>query len=110
MDDLFVDEVCAYLVLLAVVPGGEDLLAEEEAPWCVLLLASPSPLNLLTLGDGVHHMFSATAQSPHLQDTSIHDVISFHLIFIHTLPVKSFRTPHFFRFLLKIIQFSVSLY
>lgn len=49
VDKLFVDEVCAGLVLLAVVPGGEDLLAEEEAPGGMLFLPS-SPLNfLLTL-------------------------------------------------------------
>lgn len=67
MCDLFVDELCAHLVLLAVVPGGEDLLTEEETPGSVLLLPS-SPLHfLLTLGDGIHHVLPAAAQSPHLQ-------------------------------------------
>lgn len=70
VDKLSVDEVCADRVLLAVVPGGEDLLAEEETPGSVLLLPS-SPLHLLlTLGDGVHHVLPPAAQSPHLQDRS----------------------------------------
>lgn len=70
VDDLFVDELRAGLVLFAVMPGGEDLLAEEETPGSVLLLPS-SPLHfLLALRDGVQHVLPATAQSPHLQDAS----------------------------------------
>lgn len=80
MDDLFVDEVCADLVLLAVMPGAEDLLAEEEAPGSVLFLPS-SPLDfLLTLGNGVHHVLPAAAQSPHLQDTSTFQVTDIYLL------------------------------
>ena len=68
MDDLFVDELCAGLVLFAVMPRREDLLAEEETPGSVLLLPS-SPLYFqLTLGDGIHHVFPTAVQSPHLQD------------------------------------------
>ena len=70
MDDLLIDELCADLVLFTVVPGAEDLLAEEESPGSVLLLSS-SPLHfLLTLGDCIHHMLSAATQSPHLGDRS----------------------------------------
>lgn len=75
VDDLFVDEFGADLVLLAVMPGGEDLLAEEEAPRSVLLLAA-FPLHfLLTLGDGVHHVLASAAQSPHLKHGSTSEVI-----------------------------------
>lgn len=66
MNDLFVDEASADIVLCAVVPRSEDLFTEEEAPGSVLLLPS-SPLDLLlTLGDGIHQVFTATAQRPHL--------------------------------------------
>lgn len=68
VDDLLVDEVRADLVLFTVVPGGEDLLTEEQTPGSVLLLASPPLRLLLTLGDGIHHMLPAAAQSPHLED------------------------------------------
>lgn len=67
MDDLLVDEVCAELVVTAVMPGGEDLFTEDETPGGVLLLASPPLCVLLTPGDGVHHVLPAAAQSPHLQ-------------------------------------------
>lgn len=75
VDDLSVDEVCAELILFAVMPGGEDLLAEEETPWSVLFLPSPPLYFLFTLGDGIHHVFSAAAQSPHLQDRSTYEVM-----------------------------------
>lgn len=70
MDDLSVDEVCAELVVSAVVPGGEDLFPEDETPGGVLLQASFPLCVLLTPGDGIHHVFPAAAQSPHLQDSS----------------------------------------
>lgn len=74
-DDLFVNEVCADLVLFAVMPGREDLLAEIKTPGGVLFLA-PFPLYfLLTLGDGVHQVLPAAAQSPHLQERSTFTVI-----------------------------------
>lgn len=75
MDDLFVDEVCADFVLFAVMPGGEDLLAKEETPGSVLLLSSSPLYFLLTLGDGVHHVLPAAAQSPHLQDRSTFEIM-----------------------------------
>lgn len=68
VDDLLVDEVCADLVLFTVVPGGENLLTEEETPGSMLLLPSPPLHLLLTLGDCIHHVLPAAAQSPHLQD------------------------------------------
>lgn len=68
MDNLSVDEVCADAVLFAVMPGSEDLLTEAEAPGSMLFLPTFSAHLLLTLGDGIHHMFPATAQSPHLQE------------------------------------------
>lgn len=67
LDDLPVDEVGAVLVFLAVVPRGEDLLAEEEPPGGVLLLLAPLLHLLLALGDGVHQVLPAAAQSPDLQ-------------------------------------------
>lgn len=67
MDDLFVNEVRADLVLSAVMPGGEDLLAEKQTPGSVLLLPSSPLYFLLTLGDGVHDVIPAAAQSPHLK-------------------------------------------
>lgn len=70
--DLFVDELRADLVLRAVVPRGEDLLAEEEAPGGVLLLLASRLHLLLALGDGVHQVLPTAAQSPHLQqDTKL---------------------------------------
>lgn len=75
MDDLFVNEVRADLVLFAVMPGGEDLLAEEETPGSVLFLPSSSFYFLLTLRDGVHHVLPAAAQSPHLQEKSTFEVM-----------------------------------
>ena len=70
MDDLLVNEICADLVSIRVMPGGEDFLAEEETPGSMLLLPS-SPFHfLLTLGDCIHHMLPAAAKRPHLQDRS----------------------------------------
>lgn len=67
-NDLFVNEVRADLVLFAVMPGREDLLAEIEPPGGVLFLAPFLLYLLLTLGDGVHQVLPAAAQSPHLQE------------------------------------------
>lgn len=46
MDDLSVNELGADLILFAIMPGGEDLLAEGEAPGGVLFLPS-SPFDFL---------------------------------------------------------------
>lgn len=67
LDDLPVDEVCAAAVLGAVVPRGEDLLAEEEPPRGVLLLLALPLHFLLALGDGVHQVLTAAPQGPDLQ-------------------------------------------
>lgn len=76
LDDLSVDELRADLVLHAVVPGGEDLLAEQEAPGCVLLLLASRLHLLLALGDGVHQVLATAAQSPHLeQERAGHQVM-----------------------------------
>lgn len=49
MNDLFVNELCAHLILFTIMPGGEDLLAEGDAPGGVLLLPSPPLYVLFTL-------------------------------------------------------------
>lgn len=46
MNELFVNELRADLVLFAIMPGGEDLLAEGEAPGGVLFLPA-SPFHFL---------------------------------------------------------------
>ena len=56
----------AHGVLAGVVPGGEDLLAEEESPWSVPLLGPHLLGVLLALRNGVHHVVIATAQGGHL--------------------------------------------
>lgn len=68
LDDLPVDEVSAVLVFRAVVPRGEDLLAEEEPPGGVLLLLALFLHLLLALGDGIHQVLPAAAQSPDLRE------------------------------------------
>lgn len=85
MNDLFVNELCADLVLFAVMPGGEDLLAEEETPGSVLFLPSSPLYFLLTLGDGIHQMLPATSQSPHLQEGSTFQVMHWSIFEEHTL-------------------------
>lgn len=65
-DDLVVDEVGADRILPGAVPGGEDLLAEVEAPGRVALVRAALLHQLLALGDGVQNMVSAPAQRPHL--------------------------------------------
>lgn len=64
--DLLVDEVGGYVVLSGVVPGGEDLLSEEEPPGGVSLLGTLLLSVLFTLRDSVHHMVAAAAQRGHL--------------------------------------------
>lgn len=49
MNDLFVNELCADLILFAIVPRGEDLFAEGETPGGVLFLPSSSFYFLFTL-------------------------------------------------------------
>jgi hypothetical protein len=66
-DDLLVDEICPNRVFGRVVPRSKDLLAEEEPPWSVSLTGSLLFGILLTLGDGVHHMVTSTAQGRYLQ-------------------------------------------
>lgn len=71
MKDLFVNKLRADLILLAIMPGGENLLAEGEMPGSVLLLPS-SPFNFLfTLGDGVHQVLPTAAQSQNLKRRNI---------------------------------------
>lgn len=43
-------------------PGREDLFAEEEPPGCIAILGPLLLGVLLTLGDGVHDVVTATAQ------------------------------------------------
>ncbi len=61
-NDLLVDQVCSHGVLSRVVPGGKDLLAEEESPWCVSFLCTHLFGILLTLRYGIHHMVTSAAQ------------------------------------------------
>ena len=61
-DDLLVDEVCPNGILGRVVPRSKDLLAEEEPPWSIPLAGSLLFGVLLTLGDGIHHVITSTAQ------------------------------------------------
>lgn len=48
-------------------PGREDLFAEEEPPGGIAFLGTLLLGILLTLGDGIHDMVTATAQGGHLQ-------------------------------------------
>lgn len=67
-----VDEVGADGILAGAVPGGEDLLAEVEAPGRVALVRAPLLHQLLALRDGIQDVVPAPAQRPHLpqRDTS----------------------------------------
>lgn len=47
-------------------PWGKNLFPEEQSPWCIPLLRPLLLGILLTLGDGVHHMVTTTAQGRHL--------------------------------------------
>lgn len=64
---LLVDEVGGHVVLGRVVPWREDLFAEEEPPGGIAFLGTLLLGVLLTLGDGIHDMVTATAQGGHLQ-------------------------------------------
>lgn len=66
-EDLAVNELGADRVLPGVMPGREELLPEVDAPGCLPLLLTPLPGQLLTLGDGVHHVVTPTAQGPELR-------------------------------------------
>ena len=59
---LLVDEVGGDGVFGGIVPGGKDLLAEEETPGRVALLRALLLGVLLALADGVHDVVAATAQ------------------------------------------------
>lgn len=63
---LLVDEVGGNVVVGGVVPGGEDLLPEEQPPGGVSLLGALLLGILLTLRDGVHDVVAAAAQRGHL--------------------------------------------
>lgn len=63
---LLVDEVGGHVVFRGVVPGREDLFAEEEPPRGIALLGALLLGILLTLGDGVHDVVTATAQGGYL--------------------------------------------
>lgn len=62
-----VNELGAHGVLSGVVPGGEELLPEVDAPGRLARALSPLSGQLLTLGHGVHHVVTAAAQGPELK-------------------------------------------
>lgn len=64
VDDLCVNELCADGVGGAVMPWGEELFPETEAPRSSLLLSPLPPLLLLTLRDGIQHMIPGAAYRP----------------------------------------------
>lgn len=64
---LLIDEVGGHVVLGGVVPRREDLFAEEEPPGRIAFLGTLLLGILLTLGDGIHDMVTATAQGGHLR-------------------------------------------
>ena len=49
VNDLFVNELCADLILFAIMPRGEDLLAKGETPGGVLFLPAAPFYFLFTL-------------------------------------------------------------
>lgn len=65
-----VNEAGADWVLPGVMPRGEELLPEVEAPGCLALALAPLPGQLLTLGHGVHHVVAPAAQGPELRPES----------------------------------------
>lgn len=67
MHHLLVDEVCGHVVFRVVVPGCKDFFAEEKPPWGIAFLGTLLLGILLTLGDGIHDMVTATAQGRDLQ-------------------------------------------
>lgn len=60
--DLLIDEVRADWIRSAVVPGCEDLLAEEQAPGGVPLLPALPLHVLLALRDGIQDVISTTPE------------------------------------------------
>lgn len=67
MEDLAVNELGADGILTWVMPGGEELLPEVEAPGRLALTLTPLLGQLLTLAYGIHHMLAPTAQGPELR-------------------------------------------
>lgn len=70
MEDLGVNEFSAHRVLPGVMPGGEELLPEVDAPGGLALALSPLSGQLFTLGHSIHHMVTAIAQGPELRPES----------------------------------------
>lgn len=66
-EDLVVNELSAHRVLSGVMPRGEELLSEVDAPGGLALALSPLSGQLLTLGHSIHHMVTAAAQGPELR-------------------------------------------
>lgn len=66
-EDLVVNELSAHGVLSGVMPRGEELLPEVDAPGGLALALSPLPGQLLTLGHSIHHMVTAVTQGPELR-------------------------------------------
>lgn len=64
---LLVDEVGGHVVFRGVVPGCKDLFVEEKPPRGIAFLSTLLLGILLTLGDGIHDMVTATAQGRDLQ-------------------------------------------
>lgn len=62
-----VNELSAHGVLSGVMPRGEELLPEVDAPGGLALALSPLSGQLLTLGHSIHHMVTAAAQGPELR-------------------------------------------
>lgn len=62
-----INELGAHRVLLGVVPRGEELLSEVDAPGRLALALSSLSGQLLTLGHSIHHMVTAAAQGPELR-------------------------------------------
>jgi len=71
-DHLLVDQAGGHWVAGRVVPGAEDLLAEEQPPGGVALLGALLLGVLLTLGHGIHHVVAAAAQRRHLHQHRIY--------------------------------------
>lgn len=75
MEDLVVNELSAHRVLPGVMPRGEELLPEVDAPGGLALALSPLLGQLLTLGHSIHHMVTA-AQGPKLRPRGVGGVNS----------------------------------
>lgn len=66
-EDLVINELGAHRVLSGVMPRGEELLPEVDAPGGLALALSPLSGQLLTLGHSIHQMVRAAAQGPELR-------------------------------------------